>query len=527
MHRRRNERVASAPPVCLSGRDLTIDQIEAIVCRAGARVTLADGSLADMRRSHQFLQGRLRQEVIYGVNTGFGPMARHVLGHPQLVELQYNLIRSHAVGIGDPVEPRFVLAAMIARLNALARGTSGVSESLARALERFVNLRIIPVVPEHGAVGASGDLVQLAHIGAAIIGEGDVFYRGRRSRAGAVLRRLGFRPHRLGPKEGLSLINGTSFMTGIAALLCADAGRLVDLATQLGALAMEVVGAFDDGMGAPLSALRPHPGQVAVAARLRALLQSSTRLRDRRATLGRTAVTTEPRDLDAPVQEVYSIRCLPQILGPVYDTVTAVARTVGTELNSVTDNPIVLWKQRRVIHGGNFHGDYIASGMDRLKTAMVKLTMLSERRINFCLSPHVNRLFPPFLNLGTLGLNLGLQGLQFVATSATAQSQTLSFPQHLHSIPCNGDNQDVVSMGTDAALLTHKVIENAFVVAGVEAVVLAQAVDHLGTADGLSESSRRLYQRVRTVCPVIRKDRFMDHQMEAVRRAVRQRPADV
>jgi histidine ammonia-lyase len=223
---------------------------------------------------------------------------------------------------------------------------------------------------------------------------------------------------------------------------------------------------------------------------------------------------TDPHQLDAPVQEVYSIRCMPQILGPIADTLASVRSCVETELNSVTDNPIVLWREQRTVHGGNFHGDYISLAVDELKIAMTKLTMLSERRINYLVNPNIPHPWPAFANLRTPGLNLGLQGLQFVATSTTAQSQTLAFPQYVHSISTNGDNQDVVSLGTDAALLAIRVIRNAYVVTAIEAVVLAQVVDCLGIEAQLCPASRRHYQAVRDIVPVIEADRAIGAEVE-------------
>lgn len=505
----------------ISGAALTIDDLAAFVAEPRRRVALTADSRASIAASHSFLTSEATDQLIYGVNTGFGPMAYCILGRDQLVQLQYNLIRSHAAGAGTPIAPHYVLAAMVIRLNTLACGASGVSPALASTLETFINHRIVPVVPEHGGVGASGDLVQLAHIGLALIGEGEVFVAGERMPTAEALRRLDVKPHQLGPKEGLALINGTAMMTGIAALLCDEASRLVDLATRLGALALELVRAFDDSLAQPLHDLRPHPGQRHIAARLRALLASSTRLRDRRTALASEAVADEGRQIDGFVQEVYSLRCIPQILGPVHDAVTTARGHVEVELNAVTDNPVVLWQSGRFLHGGNFHGDAVASAVDHLKAAIVKLTMLAERRVNFFLNAQVNRALPPFLNLRTPGFDLALQGLQFVATSTTAHSQTLAYPQHLHSIPTNGDNQDVVSLGTDAALVAAQVVDNAFIVQSIEAVTLAQAVDCLGAQHSLTPSGAGLYRMVRDELPAVSQDRPLYAECAAVRHRLR------
>jgi histidine ammonia-lyase len=500
--------------MAISGNDLTIEQVASFVDRADRQVYLTTDSLGEVGRAHEYLLRLASREVIYGLNTGFGPLASVILGPSQLVDLQYNLIRSHAAGIGTPLERRFVLAAMLIRLNTLARGCSGVSPELLHLLEVLVNHRVCPIVPEHGAVGASGDLVQLAHIALALIGEGEVFVDDVRMSAGEALQRFNLRPHALRPKEGLALINGTAVMTGIAALACRDAERLVEQAIRHGALCLELVAAFDDGISPELQAVRPHPGQRDVARRLRKHLEGSRRLRQRRVTLTKHGGKSDLHQIDAPVQEVYSIRCIPQIVGPVCDTLAAVRERVATELNAVTDNPIVLWREERVVHGGNFHGDYISLGMDQLKIALTKLTMLTERRINYLVNPNISHPWPAFANRRTPGLTLGLQGLQFVATSTTAQSQTLAYPQYLHSISTNGDNQDVVSLGTDAALLTTRTIRNAFVVLGIEAVVLAQIVDCLGIEEELCAASRALYREVREIVPVVDDDRAIGADVE-------------
>jgi histidine ammonia-lyase len=511
--------------LAISGQGLCIDDVVTLVTDSNRRVAVSDKSLAAIAEGHSILQEVIPCEIVYGVNTGFGPMASCVLPHAQLVELQYNLVRSHAVGVGDPIESRFVLAAMLVRLNTLAQGASGVSVDLAKALEDLINHRVIPIVPEHGAVGTSGDLVQLAHVALALIGEGNVSFNRREVSAKAALEATGLKPYQLGPKEGLSLINGTSMMTAIAALVCAEARQLVELATLLGALGLEIVRAFDDGISHELHARRPHPGQRHVAARLRNHLDASTLLRDRRKTFAGEAERSAGQQLPECVQEVYSLRCIPQILGPIHDAVERAADVVETELNSVTDNPIVSRDERCFLHGGNFHGDYVATAMDQLKIAIVKLTILSERRVNFYMTHGINRVLPPFLNLRTLGLNLGLQGMQFVATSTTAQSQTFAFPQSIHSIPTNGDNQDVVSMGTDAALLARKVIDNATIVTALEAIAATQAVDCMNLAPELSTSTKRLYDMIRALLPKVTDDRPLSAEIASVIDALKRTPA--
>lgn len=497
----------------LNGNTLDTKTIGAIVGDSSGMVRIAPDALERVRQAKKFLDKEFDKKIIYGVNTGFGPMASHIIGREDVIALQLNLIRGHAMGMGAPIPSTYVLAAMIVRLNTLAKGLSGVSPELLKQLELFINKRIIPIVPEHGAVGTSGDLVQLAHIALALIGEGDVFYKGKREPAAHVLKRLHIAPYSLKPKEGLSLINGTSMMTGITAILAENAKQLISFSVRLGALALELTGGFDDSISKELHAARPHPGQQEVAEALRGLLASSRLLRQREKFQKRFNVAAELHVIPESVQEVYSLRCIAQVVGPVLDIFKKTLRETNTEINAVTDNPIIDLKSRRFLHGGNFHGDYIAAAVDQMKISLVKLTMLSERRTNFFLNRNINAMFPPFMNLKTPGLTMGLQGLQFVATSTTAQSQSLAFPHHIHSIPTNGDNQDIVSMGTDAALIAAKVIENACIVLSIEALALAQGIAFTKQKAKLSVASKELVEAVNAAVRPVQDDRSLSGEL--------------
>ncbi len=501
--------MASPTTIRLTGAALTTQDVLAVVTNPRLRVLVAPTALARMRKSKKLLDASLTSRIIYGVNTGFGPMASHIIGRDDLIQLQLNLVRSHASGIGAPIDPKHVLAAMIIRLNTIAKGFSGASESVAQHLERFINARITPVIPEHGAVGTSGDLVQLAHIALALIGEGEVHYRGTRMPTAVALKKEKISPLVLGPKEGLALINGTAGMTGIAALLCEHAARIVALTLRTGAWSLDVVGGFDDSISERIHAVRPHTGQRIAAAALRSLVAKSKRMKSREAFNKKHAISDEVHKIAEDVQEMYSLRCIPQIVGPVLDAFWRVHSDVTTEMNSATDNPIVDWERGVFLHGGNFHGEYVAAAVDYLKTGIIKLTMLSERRINYFMNPAINHRLPPFVNLHTPGLTLALQGMQFVATSTAAHSQSLAFPHHIHSIPTNGDNQDVVSMGFDAALIATKAIENAYAVLAIELLTLAQATDALKCSGELSPANQQLYRAIRKQTAAVREDRSL------------------
>jgi len=502
--------------IILDGNSLTIEDIYRLVKDKTVKVKVSDHALKAVLRSRKFVDKEMNSKVIYGINTGFGPMASHVIGNTQLLDLQSNLIRSHAAGAGAPINDEFVLASMVVRLNTLIKGYSGVSDELVERLQKFINKRIIPVVPEHGAVGTSGDLVQLAHIALALMGEGEVMYLEKRQDTSAVLKKLRIRPYQLKTKEGLALINGTATMAGIAAILCMNANRILSLAVRNGALSLELVHGLSDSLSEVLHQLRPHNGQVVVAETMRNIVDSSKLLRERGELQKRVKLEGDVYEILEEVQQVYSLRCIPQILGPVYDTYNRTKECVEVEINSVTDNPIVDTNGKIFLHGGNFHGDYIATAVDQLKASFVKLTLLSERRINFFLNDKLNKILPPFINLSKPGLTLALQGIQFVATSTAAQNQTLAFPHSIHSIPTNADNQDIVSMGTDAALFANKVLENASIVLAIELITLSQAVDHLGVKNKLSKSSQEIFGKIRRIMPKIQDDRSLSTELEKI-----------
>lgn len=505
-------------PIVLDGKSLKIDDLKALVCNPEIQINIDSQALKQARKARSFLENTVKKnnKIIYGVNTGFGPMASHILAKPQLTALQHNLINSHAVGMGKPVETAYVLSAMVVRLNTLAKGHSGVSEQLLLQLQKFINYRIIPVVPEHGAVGTSGDLVQLAQIALVLLGKGQAFYEDKIFPAEQLLKKFKLKPYELKIKEGLSLINGTSMMSGIAALVCHDADKLVKLATATGALAMELVRSHSDSISPELQSLRPHQGQQQIAANLRKILASSKLLRDRKKEHIDLHIPKGVLEISDRVQEVYSIRCVPQILGPIWESLQRAKKITEIETNSVTDNPIVYWESKQFLHGGNFHGDYIATAVDQLKMSLVKLSLLSERRVNFFLHSKINHSFPPFLNLNTPGLTLGLQGLQFVATSTASQNQTLAFPQSVHSIPTNADNQDVVSMGTDAALMAVKVIENCFIITTIELITLIQAMDHFKHLTSFCRLSQELYGEIRQLMPSVEDDDDLNPYLQKV-----------
>lgn len=467
---------------------------------SGKTIDMASLPLDDVEACYEFLKKFAADKVIYGINTGFGPMAQWRVDDKHLKDLQYNIIRSHATGAGAPLDDTCVKAAMIARAGTLLQARSGVHPDAVRLLVQFINRGIFPFIPEHGSVGASGDLVQLAHMALTLIGEGQVHYKGQWRDAGEVLRINGLQPLQIHIREGLSLTNGTSVMTGIGIVNQFMAERLLDWSIAAAVWINEIASSYDDMMSEELNAARRHKGQQRVARCMRKLAQGSQCLRKRQHELYDSS-HRDTTTFEHKVQAYYSLRCTPQILGPIAETLACSRRVLEEELNSACDNPIVDPVAGDVLHGGNFHGDYISLEQDKVKIALVRLAMTAERQLNYLMHDRINGILPPFLNMGTLGLNYGMQACQFTATSTTAECQTLAMPNYVHSIPNNNDNQDIVSMGTNTALLTKRVIENCCQVMAILYIALAQATDCLDIAAQLAPASRKTYDEIRERCP--------------------------
>jgi len=471
----------------------------------GEKVELDDTALNEVEKSYTFLENFARDKIIYGINTGLGPMAQYKINREDQIQLQYNLIRSHASGSGDNIPNRAVKALLIARLNNFMQGYSGIHPEVPILLKDFINHGIIPIIPEHGGVGASGDLVQLAHLALCLIGEGDMFYQNFIHQGATVFEEAGLKPAQVHIREGLALVNGTSCMSGIGILSVLKARKLLDWALMASAMINEVVESYDDHYSYELNRVKLHKGQNEITDRLQKLLKDS-KLVQKRAEYLFNGNGDNEQVFSKKIQEYYSLRCITQILGPVLDTINNAEKVILDEINSVNDNPVIDYRDESVNHGGNFHGDYVALEMDKLKIAITKLSMLSERQLNFLMNDKLNNKLPPFINLGTLGLNLGMQGVQFTATSTVAENQALSNPMYIHSIPTNNDNQDIVSMGTNAALMTNKVIDNTFEVLAIELIALLQAIDYLDFAEKLSPATKTVYTTLRKIVPVFRDD---------------------
>jgi histidine ammonia-lyase len=501
--------------IIIGNNTLTLEDFSEIL-NNHQEISLAKNALENVETNFSFLQKFSSNKLIYGINTGFGPMAQYKVSDGNILKLQYNLIRSHSSGSGNLLTPLMAKAVMVARLNSFMQAYSGVHPDAVQLIKELVNKNINPCIFEHGGVGASGDLVQLAHLGLNLIGEGEVIFEGHIYPTIEIFNRFNIQPLSIRIREGLAILNGTSAMTGIGMLNIIQARKLLGWSVLFSSMINEIVEAFDDHYSKELNAVKHHEGQNKIAAIIRDILKDSKMIRDRSEHL------YNPNNLDQEifedkVQEYYSLRCVTQILGPIYDTIRQAETVLVHEINSVNDNPVIDHKNNNIFHGGNFHGDYVSLEMDKLKIAVTKLSMLSERQLNYLLNNKLNQKLPPFVNLGVLGFNFGMQGMQFTATSTVAENQTLSFPMYVHSIPNNNDNQDIVSMGCNAALMTKKVIDNAFEVLAIQLMTILQAIDYLECRERLSAVSLSAYNNARAIFPKFVEDQPKYKELEKIK----------
>jgi len=449
--------------VTLRGAGLNEDQVVA-VARHGDKVALSAAARTRMDRSRARVErAASSREPVYGVSTGFGALAGTRVARLRQPELQIALIRSHAAGVGPPVDREVVRATMLLRARTLSMGMSGVRPMVAEALLSLLNAGITPVVPRYGSVGCSGDLAPLAHIGLALVGEGEVFDEaGARQPAREALKAANVKPLRLETKEGLSLINGTDGMLGMLVLACTDAERLFRTADVTAAMTAEALLGTDRAFQPHLHEVRPHAGQVASAANLAQLMRGSR-------------IVASHRHSHHAVQDSYSVRCSPQVAGAARDTLSFARRTAEVELGSVIDNPIVL-ENGEVESNGNFHGEPLAFAADFLAIAAAEVGSIAERRVDRMLDPHRSQGLPPFL-AEEPGVNSGLMVAQYTAAALVAENRRLAAPASVDSVPTSGMQEDHVSMGWGAALKLRTVLDNLTSILAVELLSAARAQD--------------------------------------------------
>lgn len=497
----------------LDGQFLTLAEIEAVALE-GRTVTISPSAINRVHASRGRIEAILVEgETVYGVNTGFGKLADVRIATGSLAELQTNLVRSHAGGVGRPLSEGESRAMLLLRANVLAKGFSGCRVELVQLLVAMLNAGVVPVVPEKGSVGASGDLAPLAHQALVAIGEGEAFYRGDRIPGGQALMRAGLTPLALVAKEGLALLNGTQAMTGVGALSVARGFRVAKLADVAGAMSLEALMGTPAAFDARIQAVRPHAGQVAAGGHLVRLMEGSE-------------IREAHREHDARVQDAYCLRCMPQVHGAVRGVLGHVAGVLEIEAGSATDNPLVFpgdsqRNQNRgtVLSGGNFHGAPLAYAFDYAAIALTDLASMMERRIDRLLNPDINEGLPPFLCRDP-GLSSGFMMAQIVAAALINECQVLAAPSSTGSIPTSGGKEDHVSMGMNGALKLRQIVENAERVVAIELMCAAQGLECRRPLRA-SQEMERAHSAVRSVVSRLEQDRVLARDMEALAAAVR------
>lgn len=489
--------------VLIDGDTLRLEEILQ-VAREEATVELAPSALERVERSRALVeQVAAGDEPAYGINTGFGTLAEVRIDRKDLRALQRNLLLSHAAGVGPPLPIPEARALLLLRINVLAKGFSGIRiPTLSLAVE-MLNRGVVPVVPERGSVGASGDLAPLAHLSLALIGEGEVFYRGRRLRARQALAEAGLAPVVLEAKEGLALVNGTQAMCAVGVLALLRSEALAEVADLAGGMTLEGLLGSHKPFLPEVQRVRPHPGQIASAEMLRRFLADSE------------LVLSHAHC--SKVQDPYSLRCIPQVHGAARDGISFARRILEVEVNSATDNPLVFTESASIVSGGNFHGQPVSLGLDVLAMALTQLATISERRVEQLVNPSLSGL-PPFLARNS-GLNSGFMIAQVTSAALVAESRILCHPASVDSIPSSAGREDHVSMGMTAALKARQVAEHACSCLAIELLVAAQAID-LRLPLKAGRGVRAAHQLIRSRVLPMESDRELHVDIQAVQQLI-------
>ncbi len=479
--------------VRLDGCSLTVEDL-VNVARNGSRITIDGGAMKGVERSRKVLEKLIRNgSTIYGVNTGFGELCNSRIDGKNASELQENLVRSTCAGTGAPLSIEETRAIMLLRLNTLVRGYSGVRMELIELLKDMINARVHPVIPSRGSVGASGDLAPLAHMAAVMMGEGYAFDGDKIVPGADALKKKGLRSISLKEKEGLALINGTQFMTGLGALAIYDTGKLLEQAVTVFAMSLDALGGNTAQFDPRIMKLRPHAGMAYVAERVNSTYVGGSRAGN------------------SGVQDPYTLRCAPQVLGPLKDMLDYCRSTVTIEMNSTTDNPIVLPDDGEVISAGNFHGQPIAVALDSLCIPLLAMMSFSERRTARLIDSKLSGL-KPFL-ADRPGLQSGYMVPQYTAAALVSEGKILCHPSSSDSIPTSANQEDYVSMGAYSAIKLRQMVGYAFTVVGIEAMCAARALDLAGGPS--SSAIREAHARVRRHVRGYDGDRVLSEDIEA------------
>src|SRR5687767_7157482 len=489
----------------LDGQKLTIEQI-ADVAHGRQQVTLSAGARARIAAARRVVEKIVEEHrTVYGVNTGFGRLSDVCIESGELQQLQLNLVRSHACGVGNPLSEAESRAMLLLRANVLACGLSGARADVVDTLIELLERGVVPVIPEKGSVGASGDLAPLAHLALVAIGEGEAFYQGERLSGDEALKRAGVTPIQLEVKEGLALLNGTQAMGAVGALALERAERVTRLADVAGAMSLEALKGTPVPFDQRIHAARPHRGQVDVAAHLRELLADSE--------IRESHIENDPR-----VQDAYSLRCMPQVHGAVRGALKHVREIVEIETGSGTDNPLVFAETGDVLSGGNFHGAPLALAFDYAAMALTDLISITERRIDRVVNPDSNEDLPPFLTQQP-GISSGFMMLQVTAAALLNEAKVLAHPASIDNVPTDGGKEDHVSMGMTAATKLRSIVKLAEMATAIELVTAAQALEfHTPLAPG--RGVKQAYEIVRRLVEPLTQDRSMSGDIEQLRTAI-------
>jgi histidine ammonia-lyase len=490
----------------LTGRDLSLEDVGTLLRNPGTKISVSGEAMKRVKLARKVVEDAVaREEVVYGINTGFGKLSSVRIEKRGLGQLQKNLIMSHAAGVGEPLEPDVARLALLLRINAIVHGNSGVRPILVDRLVEIYNKGIAPVIPRQGSVGASGDLAPLAHMALVLLGKGEVFHRGRRMPAAEGLAKAGIKPLGLKPKEGLALINGTQIMTALAAKTLVGAYRAARTADVAAAMTVEALKGTDTPFDARISAIRPHAGQKIAARNMRRLLSGSWILASH---------------VDCTkVQDPYCLRCVPQVHGASRGVLRHVEEIVVTEFNSATDNPLIFADVGDILSGGNFHGQPVALASDYLGMAVAELASISERRIENLVNPELSGL-PAFLARKS-GLHSGYMVAQVTAAALVSENKVHCHPASVDSIPTSANKEDHVSMGPAAAFKAGTILRNTEAVLAIELLCAAEGLEYRGKLNP-GRGAFAAYRAIRKEIPPLKADRVLNRDLDAVAAMIRE-----
>jgi len=500
--------------VFIDGETLTIEDVVA-VARDHTEVEIPQNVRERVEKCRQIVEEFVKEKrVVYGVTTGFGALGSVIIPPEGIKELQSNLIRSHSVGVGKPLDKNVTRALMLLRANTLAKGNSGVRLKTLETLVQMINKGVHPVIPEKGSVGASGDLAPLSHMTLVMMGEGEAEYEGKIMSGKEAMEKAGISPVELDSKEGLALINGTQVMTAIGALALYDAERLIKTVEIATAMSLEALSGMSDAFDERIHRVRPHPGQITSAKNIQLLIKGSQIIKPSKEVVRESGMR--------PPHDPYSLRCAPQVLGSVRYAIAYARKVVEVEVNSATDNPLIFVEDKECLSCGNFHGQPISIAMDLLGIALAVVGNLSERRIARLTDENLSAGLPAFLIHEEVekGIHSGFMSTQITAAALASENKALAHPASVDSIPTSANFEDSVSMGPIAARKAMEILRNVEYILAIELLCAAQGIDFRGS-DKLGKGTSVAYSMIRKRVPMLKEDRVMCKDVETMVELIR------